>query len=108
MGDTGERFMSILTIRLMVKMLKMIGGFMTIEISEEKYWKLLNYYDGMLYLTLLTIDGKDNWRMLKKYDEFYFLSTKINLEPWKSALFSSDETQYPNDAVLKIIPVRDI
>jgi len=79
-----------------------------IEVSPKDYWKGLTYDDALLYCELLTIDGKDNWRMLKNYEEFYFLSTKINLEPWKSAWFSSDATQYPNDAVLKIIPVRDI
>jgi hypothetical protein len=79
-----------------------------IEVSHKEYWKGLTFNDSLLYCSLLTIDGKDNWRMLKNYEEFYFLSEKINLERWKSAWFLSDTTQYTNDAVLTIIPVRDI
>ena len=45
---------------------------MKIEISDRKYWKKLNYLDAKLYIELLSIDGKDNWRFItekerKKY-----------------------------------------
>ena len=35
---------------------------MTIEISNAKYWKKLNYYDGILYCSLLSIDDNNDWR----------------------------------------------
>jgi hypothetical protein len=34
------------------------------EFAPFAYWKRLNYDDGLLYLALLNIDGKDDWRML--------------------------------------------
>jgi hypothetical protein len=38
---------------------------MNIEISDRKYWKRLSYDDGLLYVSLLTIDGKNDWRLFK-------------------------------------------
>lgn len=36
---------------------------MRIEIASKEYWKELNYYDALLYCSLLVIDGKNDWRM---------------------------------------------
>jgi hypothetical protein len=36
---------------------------MTIEISDIKYWKPLNYDDAILYCSLLEVDGYNNWRL---------------------------------------------
>jgi hypothetical protein len=79
-----------------------------IEVSPKEYWKGLTFNDSLLYCSLLTIDDANNWRMIKSYEEFYFLSEKINLERWKNTWFLTDVNQYENDAVLLIIPVRDI
>jgi hypothetical protein len=38
-----------------------------IELSDKRYWKRMGYYDGVMYCSLLTIDGKDNWRMMEDY-----------------------------------------
>ncbi len=35
---------------------------MNIEISPKEYERELNWYDGLLYLSLLEIDGKNDWR----------------------------------------------
>jgi len=34
-----------------------------IEISPKEYERLLNYNDGLLYCSLLVIDGNNDWRM---------------------------------------------
>jgi hypothetical protein len=39
---------------------------MNIEISDKKYETILNWYDGILYCSLLSIDGKDDWRLPTK------------------------------------------
>ena len=44
---------------------------MMIEISEKQYWKKLNWYDGHLYCSLLNIDGKDGWRMIRDDEQAY-------------------------------------
>jgi len=56
---------------------------MNIEISEDKYWKQLNYNDGLLYVSLLEIDGKNDWRMISDAQEFAMLTDKIELK-WMS------------------------
>lgn len=42
--------------------------FMNIEIAPNEYWKRLNWNDGLLYLSLLIIDGKNNWRYPKSVE----------------------------------------
>lgn len=37
-----------------------------IQYSDEKYWKRMNWYDGLLYLSLLEIDGHKDWRYPSK------------------------------------------
>jgi hypothetical protein len=79
---------------------------MTIEISEEKYWKLLNYYDGMLYLSLLTIDGKNDWRMFKYWLEGANYDEKV----WGMMWYGEDERTSEDDLINKqylVVPVRD-
>lgn len=36
---------------------------MKIEIIDKQYERKLNWYDGKLYCELLTIDGKNDWRL---------------------------------------------
>jgi hypothetical protein len=78
---------------------------MTIEISEEKYWKLLNYYDGMLYLSLLNIDGKNDWRLFKDAKEARPLHDDVGI--W----YISDGNIIDyllNTSYFWVVPVRDI
>lgn len=42
---------------------------MNIEIAGKEYWKELTYYDGILYVSMLSIDGVDNWRMIDSIGE---------------------------------------
>lgn len=73
---------------------------MTIEISDRQYWKRLNWYDGLLYLSLLNIDGKNNWRYpksveLSQPDMWYGIDGLIMKG------FLQNEKHY-------VIPVRDL
>ena len=62
---------------------------MTIEMSPRQYWKNMNYYDGLLYLSILSIDGKNDWRMFKNNQE---LATVMytGMELW----YSDDELDF--------------
>jgi hypothetical protein len=80
-----------------------------VEISEEKYWKLLNYYDGMLYLSLLTIDGKNDWRMFK----YWLEGAKFNgdIKDWGMMWYAEDANCSEDDLINKqylVVPVRDV
>lgn len=81
---------------------------MTIEISEEKYWKLLNYYDGMLYLSLLTIDGKNDWRMFK----YWLEGVKYDEKVWGIMWYGEDVKMSSEDDLINkqylVVPVRDV
>jgi hypothetical protein len=46
---------------------------MNIEISPKEYEKFLNWHDATLYCQLLTIDGKDNWRLPTRYELMHIL-----------------------------------
>jgi hypothetical protein len=35
---------------------------MTIQISSVEYWKKMEWNDGLLYCSLLSIDDKNDWR----------------------------------------------
>ena len=52
-----------------------------IEVSAREYWKGLTYDDALLYCELLTIDGKDNWRMINSEKEYNIVRRRcINVE----------------------------
>jgi hypothetical protein len=81
---------------------------MTIEMSPREYWKNMNYYDGLLYLSVLSIDGKNDWRMFKNNQE---LATVMytDMELW----YSDDELDVETVWNLEydkflILPVRDV
>jgi hypothetical protein len=42
------------------------GKFMNIEISPKEYERKLNWHDAMMYCQLLSIDGKNDWRLPTK------------------------------------------
>lgn len=81
---------------------------MTIEMSPREYWKNMNYYDGLLYLSVLSIDGKNDWRMFKNNQE---LATVMytDMELW----YSDDELDVETVWNLEydkflILPIRDV
>jgi hypothetical protein len=88
-----------------------------IEISEDKYWKKMNYDDGKLYCSLLTINGKDDWRMISDKQEFVMLKDEIELK-WmgehgfnifqtNSWFIEDDNLKYLNHSrYCWVIPVR--
>ena len=42
-----------------------------VEVSDKRYWRKLNYHDGILYCSMLEIEGKDNWRMIENIAEYW-------------------------------------
>ena len=82
---------------------------MNIEISDEKYWKEMTYYDGLLYLSLLSIDGKNDWRMIK-YDE-EDLVDKSKMPKTETCWLYEDGEKFENllnTHCFWIIPVREV
>jgi hypothetical protein len=83
---------------------------MNIEISDKKYWKRLSYDDGLLYVSLLVIDGKDDWRLFKNGNERHRAGNHYNTSGMQEYLIptmmDSDLTSVTGDD-LWIIPVRD-
>ena len=77
-----------------------------IEVSDKQYWKSLSYDDMMLYLMVLSIDNKNDFR----------LPTKVELEDIlkianKSPFWYSDKNIAKSIAqrvCLMTIPVRDL
>jgi hypothetical protein len=91
-----------------------------IEISDREYWKEMDYYSGLLYCSLLDIDGKDNWRMMYNYREYMkYLGYEylggyhgIWREVPESNKWYMDDNKYNIDKWLMVrdywvIPVRD-
>ena len=81
---------------------------MTIEMSPRENWKNMNYYDGLLYLSVLSIDGKKDWSMFKNNQE---LATVMytDMELW----YSDDELDVETVWNLEydkflILPVRNV
>jgi hypothetical protein len=80
---------------------------MNIEISDKKYWKRLSYDDGLLYVSLLVIDGKDDWRLFKNGNERHRAGNRYNTSGIPEYLIPTlvDSDLIGDD--LWIIPVRD-
>jgi hypothetical protein len=89
---------------------------MTIEISDRKYWKHLNWDDGKLYCDLLVIDGKNDWRMIMDNVEYKnvraYIQGSCTLHKGKvsSLWFNNDGdcTDYVKNRNFMVVPVRDI
>ena len=79
---------------------------MNIEIADIKYWKKLNYYDGLLYCQLLSIDGADDWRMLKHEDNWALVTELVLMVKWFYNTDLSEHLKYRN--IYWVVPVRDI
>jgi hypothetical protein len=99
---------------------------MNIEISDKQYVKLLNWYDGMLYVSLLTIDDKNDWR-LPTEDEldyiyhsendfndcngsYYWTSTEHtdNKHAWTLNFRDSSHGYSPKNNIFYVRPVRNL
>ena len=79
---------------------------MNIEIADIKYWKKLNYYDGLFYCQLLSIDGVDDWRMLKREDNWALVTELVFMVKWFYNTDLSEPLKYRN--IYWVVPVRDI
>ena len=81
---------------------------MNIEISPKEYWKELNYYDGILYCSLLVIDGVNDWRMMTNR-EWRIDGVDIQKD-FRDVWLVDDVELYPDMVHMLncIIPVRSI
>ena len=86
-------------------LLENCGNNMKIELSPEKYWTKLNWYDTMLYLSMLDIDGKNDWILPT---EQYAKSKNLSILTW----FDNDnlkfEEEFLQSKLFYAIPVRII
>ena len=84
---------------------------MNIEISDREYWKKLNYYDGMIYCSILSIDGVDDWRMIDNIAEKHRLwDMGYDFGECNVTWYYEDgeRVEYLNHNKYWVIPVRDI
>jgi hypothetical protein len=89
-----------------------------IEISSEEYWKKMTFNDAILYCSLLSIDNKNDWRIIEDADEYFSnvydsVSDIIPVLPLSSVgiWYHIDGDYYDTETLLKsnyVIPVRDI
>ena len=75
-----------------------------IEISPEEYWLTeCTYNEAILYCTMLEIDGKKDYRIMKDFNEYIMeLPRKLRKDPW----FFDDEFRNISE-LFPCIPVRD-
>lgn len=84
---------------------------MNIEVSKNKYWKQLNYNDMILYLTVLSIDNKNDWRLptLDELDDILKIKDK---SPFWYANKTCSKNMFGRIPIgevrFGIIPVRDL
>lgn len=86
---------------------------MTIEIISSIYWRELNYQDAKLYLALLDIDGKDDWRFPtdEESDEYEIYDKMSEYANHMSSVWTLEDFKtYPDLHLYEYwcIPVRDI
>ena len=73
---------------------------MSIEISSEEYERFLNYDDGLLYCSMVVIDGVGDWRMPRE-DEMIVLGLDITLY-WGI----DTDVRFLGERSLRVRPVR--
>jgi hypothetical protein len=79
-----------------------------IEMSPPDYWREMNYYDGLMYCSILIIDGKNDWRMVRNWKELGLDMEDDDIMSWYI-----DDADYYNEYLFNnehywVIPVRDI
>lgn len=79
-----------------------------IEVSPEGYWKSMPYHDALLYCELLSIDGKNDWRMIKNVEESLNLFGIMYSEEVGWYKEDIDEFSDLLDTYYVVRPVRDI
>ena len=66
-----------------------------IEISPKEYERTLNWHDGMLYCSILTIDNKNDWR-LPTTEELKYIYDSENDFDGSSYWSSTEYSKYGN------------
>jgi hypothetical protein len=78
-----------------------------IEISSEEYWKEFTYDDAKLYVALLNIDGKNDWRMFKNDEEWKEYKWRIT-DDGDGDDYGQWWQWVAEDEIYLVIPVRDV
>ena len=84
-------------------LLENCGNNMKIELSPEKYWTKLNWYDTILYLSMLEIDGKNDWILPT---EQYARSKSLSILIWNFDDNLIYEEEFLQSKLFYAIPVR--
>lgn len=64
-----------------------------IEVSSNEYWKSMPYHDALLYCQLLSIDGKNDWRLptIEELKDIYHSRNDFELgKYWSSTIDRQD------------------
>jgi hypothetical protein len=84
-----------------------------IDVSDKKYWKKFKKYeDVLLYLALLNIDGKNDWRIMRFVELNYIRENYYE----EGVLVLANEMMYVEehkgwdyfDNRYLVVPVRDV
>jgi hypothetical protein len=81
-----------------------------IEIAPEEYWVECTWQEIKLYLFVLTIDGKQDWRLpTEEEQEDWFVSIpNIKAERWTITDTLDEEWYSRVGSKFLLIPVRDL
>jgi hypothetical protein len=81
-----------------------------IEIAPEEYWVECTWQEIKLYLFVLTIDGKQDWRLpTEEEQEDWFVSIpNIKAERWTITDTLDEEWYTRVGSKFLLIPVRDL
>jgi hypothetical protein len=81
-----------------------------IELAPEEYWIECTFQEIKLYLFVLTIDGKQDWRLpTEEEQEDWFVSIpNIKAERWTITDTLDEEWYTRVGSKFLLIPVRDI
>ena len=82
-----------------------------IVISKKKYWKQIGYHDGLLYCSMLSIDGHHDWRIFRDEEEFEYEDNYKSCHIPVSHVWLGIDTEYDydlDDSRIWLIPIRDV